>query len=40
MEQEAVAAEAGEVVVDGAGGALEDSSDLPVGGSGDGVLLD
>ena len=40
MEEEAVAAESGEVVVDGAGGAAEESGDLAIGGARDGVLLD
>ena len=39
MEEEAVTAQACKVVVDRAGGAAEDSSDLAVGGAGDGVLV-
>ena len=40
MEEHAVAAEPGEVIVDRGRGAAEDSGDLAVGGAGDGVLLD
>jgi hypothetical protein len=40
MEEDAVAAESGEVIVDGAGGAAEEAGDLAVSGAGDGVFLD
>jgi hypothetical protein len=40
MEEEAVATESGEEVVDGGGGAAEDPGDLSVGGTADGVLVD
>jgi hypothetical protein len=40
MEEHAVAAEPGEVVVDRAGGAAENPGDLAIGRSGDGVLVD
>ena len=40
MKEQAMAAEAGQVVVDGRGGGVEDAGDLAVGGAGNGVFLD